>query len=280
MIRKITLLFFLLVCEINFSQVGIGTTSPNSDAVLDVFSTKSGVLIPRIELIGTDNFVPMSNHVSGMIVYNTATSGSGQTAVMPGFYYNNGVQWVRLEPLTTALGDIKHSILTADHNGWYLLDGRNLTLLPASVQTKAAGIGFSANLPDANDRFLKGKSSSESLMSQGGNSTRVLTQANLPDVTFSGIANTSGNHTHDYEDKYHGTTETLNLVTGLLGILGGIVLNILNNDIASGVVSSHTSVSTMNGSHSHTATITTGGSGAALPVASHMVVNTFVYLGK
>lgn len=280
MMRKITQLLILLLSQTTFSQIGIGTTSPNSNAVLDISSSNSGVLIARIPLQNTATASPLSAHVAGMMVYNTATSGAGNTLVQPGFYYNDGSQWVRLEPLATAIGDIKQSILTEDHNGWYLMDGRSIAALPANAAANALLTGFAVNLPNAADSFLKGKSAVESLATAGGNNTRNLTQANLPNVTFSGTANTSGSHTHDYEDKYHGVSENVNIVTGLLGILSGIGLNLLNNNVGSPTVSNDPGLSTTNGSHTHTATVTTGGSATTLPIASHLVTNTFVYLGK
>ena len=280
MIRKITRLLILLLSQYAFTQVGIGTSTPSSNAVLDVFSSNSGVLISRIPLQSTTAFSPLSCHVAGMMVYNTAVSGSGDTSVSPGFYYNDGSQWIRLEPLTTAIGDIKQSILTEDHNGWYLMDGRSIATLPANASANALLTGFAVNLPNASDKFLKGKSGVEAMAASGGSNTRNLTQANLPNVTFTGTANTAGSHTHDYEDKYHGVTENLNLVTGLLGILSGVVLNILNNNVGSPTVSVDPGLSTTDGSHTHTATVSTGGSAATLPIASHLVTNTFVYLGK
>ncbi|MCG2611194.1 hypothetical protein LZZ90_06715 [Flavobacterium sp. SM15] len=280
MAQKTTLILLLFFSFNFYAQVGIGTNTPDINSVLEVSSFKKGVLITRVALTETISPLPLTNHVAGMIVYNTSTSGTNEKIVVPGFYYNNGTQWIRLEPLTTAIGDIKHSIVTTDHNGWYLLNGRNTSTLPVKAQTNASSIGFGTTLPDATDRFLKGKSSSETLMANGGTSAIQLTQSNLPNVTFNGTANTAGSHTHDYEDKYHSVPENLNLVTGLLGILSGLVLNILNNDVGSDSVSTTTSTSSANGNHSHTATISTGGTSAPLNKTSHLVTNTFVYLGK
>jgi len=85
----------LLMTTLGYSQTGIGTTEPDPDAQLEISATNKGVLIPRIELAGTDSEAPLSSHVAGMIVYNTITAGSGSTAVVPGFYYNDGTKWVR-----------------------------------------------------------------------------------------------------------------------------------------------------------------------------------------
>src|SRR5690606_9320337 len=39
---------------------------------------------------------PLTAHVEGMTIYNTATAGTGATAVTPGYYYNDGAKWVRI----------------------------------------------------------------------------------------------------------------------------------------------------------------------------------------
>jgi hypothetical protein len=280
MTKKITLLIFLLVSALSHAQVGIGTVAPNNDSALDVNSDSKGVLISRVSLAQTTSSTPLTNHVAGMIVYNTSLSGTGDTMVFEGFYYNDGSQWIRLEPLTTEIGDIKHSLLTEDHHGWYLLDGRNVSTLSPYAQASATSIGFGTNIPNASDKILKGKSGSESLMAVGGNNSVALTQANLPNVIFNGTTTTAGNHSHDHEDKYHGVPENLNLVTGLLGILSGLVLNILNNNVGASTVSTATSTSSTAGNHFHTATVSTGGSSLPLDNVSHLVTNTFVYLGK
>jgi len=80
------------------AQVTIGElTRPNPDAVLDVRSKgKLGLLLPQVELVSRDLPDPLSKNVAGMIVYNTKTAGSGTNQVVPGFYYNDGNQWVQL----------------------------------------------------------------------------------------------------------------------------------------------------------------------------------------
>lgn len=89
--NKITILF-ILVSIVLHAQVGINTTTPNTNAELDVFSNNRGLLIPRITLVNTTDFSPLSAHVAGMIVYNTNTAGD----VTPGFYYNDGTLWRRV----------------------------------------------------------------------------------------------------------------------------------------------------------------------------------------
>jgi len=88
-----------------FSQnVGINPTgaAPNALAGLDVDFPDKGVLIPRVALTGTANFAPLSAHVAGMLVYNTATAGD----VIPGFYYNDGTKWIPGLPAGNVTGDM------------------------------------------------------------------------------------------------------------------------------------------------------------------------------
>ena len=72
-----------------FAQTGIGTTTPNASAQLDVSSTTKGFLPPRVALTSTNSASPLAAHVAGMVVYNTATVSD----VTPGLYVNTGAVW-------------------------------------------------------------------------------------------------------------------------------------------------------------------------------------------
>src|SRR5690606_6640299 len=77
-------------------KIGDNNLIMNQNAVLDIESTNKGLLLPRLELTATDDFAPLTAHVEGMTVYNTATAGTAPNNVTPGYYYNNGTQWVRI----------------------------------------------------------------------------------------------------------------------------------------------------------------------------------------
>ena len=88
--KKITLLMTALLGSVYFAeaQVGIGTLEPNTSSYLDVTATDKGILIPRVELRSTTEFGPIvGDQAESLLVYNIASSGTGDTAVMPGFYY-------------------------------------------------------------------------------------------------------------------------------------------------------------------------------------------------
>lgn len=69
-----TFIFLVFLFATITAQVGIGTTSPNAGAALDVTSTDKGLLIPRVASTGD-----IANPTAGMMVYQT-----GGTA---GFYF-------------------------------------------------------------------------------------------------------------------------------------------------------------------------------------------------
>ena len=81
----------------NGTNVAIGTSVPNSDAILELYSTNKGFLPPRVALVDASLPNPLSSPAAGMLVYNTATSGTGQNAVVPGYYYWDGTRWQRLQ---------------------------------------------------------------------------------------------------------------------------------------------------------------------------------------
>jgi len=97
MIMNKKIFFFvvlLLSAGMSFAQVGISSVSitPDASAMLEVRSTTTGVLIPRVALTSTAAAAPVTAPATSLLVYNTATAGD----VTPGFYYWDGTKWVRL----------------------------------------------------------------------------------------------------------------------------------------------------------------------------------------
>ena len=92
--KNILLAFFsILIASHSFSQnVGIGTATPAASAKLDVTSTNSGLLIPRVALTITTSPLPVTAPATSLLVYNTATVAD----VTPGYYYWDGAVWARL----------------------------------------------------------------------------------------------------------------------------------------------------------------------------------------
>lgn len=87
------------------AQVTIGSgNEPDTNALLDLRenadkSSTKGLLLPRVSLEATNLPAPLTAHVEGMTVYNIGTSSASvdpKYYLSPGFYYNDGTQWVRL----------------------------------------------------------------------------------------------------------------------------------------------------------------------------------------
>lgn len=91
---KIYVMFVALLCvTFTSAQVGVGTTTPDGSAELDVTSTNRGFLMPRVALTSTADTATITGaEATSLLVYNTATAGD----VTPGFYYWDGTQWVTL----------------------------------------------------------------------------------------------------------------------------------------------------------------------------------------
>ncbi|RYF86635.1 MAG: hypothetical protein EON98_03100 [Chitinophagaceae bacterium] len=75
-------LSFTIITVTQAQVVGVGTTSPDSAAILDIFSTNKGVLIPRV--LDTSAVL---KPLEGLIIYAKNTRAP---------YYYNGVQWLQL----------------------------------------------------------------------------------------------------------------------------------------------------------------------------------------
>jgi hypothetical protein len=100
--------FVLLVFQTAvFAQIKVGDnpTVLNPSAMMEIESVNKGFLLPRLQLASATQATPLSQHVAGMIVYNTAAA----TGLTPGFYYNDGTKWVGISQ-STATG-----LLSADN---------------------------------------------------------------------------------------------------------------------------------------------------------------------
>lgn len=105
--------FAMLATTNTWAQQGFGTNQPDKSAAVDIVSSQRGLLIPRLNLVATNDATPIaSTPAQSLLVYNNATAGSGTTAVTPGFYYWDGAKWVRFVSSSTE----KNTVVTAGKN--------------------------------------------------------------------------------------------------------------------------------------------------------------------
>ncbi len=94
---KILLSIILFIAFKVNAQTGIGTTSPNASAKLDVYATNKGFLPPRVTLTTALDVTTISSPAEGLLVYNL-----GSVGLQAGYYYWNGANWSTIATATSA----------------------------------------------------------------------------------------------------------------------------------------------------------------------------------
>ncbi|WP_264560500.1 beta strand repeat-containing protein [Flavobacterium sp. N2270] len=95
--KTILMLLIGIFTNIVSGQVGVGTTTPAG--ALDITSTTTGFVPPRVALTALNAQAPIVNPQTGVIpngtiVYNTATAGTAPNIVTPGLYYWLTNRWI------------------------------------------------------------------------------------------------------------------------------------------------------------------------------------------
>ncbi len=96
--RHILIFLLLLAAHAGFGQsVGIGTTTPDTSAILDLSATDKGLLIPRMS---TTQRLNLPTPATGLLVFDTLTMS---------FWYFNGSDWadVRIDDDANPLNEIQ-----------------------------------------------------------------------------------------------------------------------------------------------------------------------------
>jgi hypothetical protein len=124
---KRLVILFLLITFYTQAQTGIGTTTPNASAKLDVTATDRGFLPPRVALTASNVFSPItgtSSAAAGLLIYNTATSGTVPNNVVPGYYFWNGTAWIQISNglIVDASKSSNFSVAAADNNKLFLIN--------------------------------------------------------------------------------------------------------------------------------------------------------------
>ncbi|MCZ2484983.1 hypothetical protein [Aquirufa antheringensis] len=122
--------FLLLVSFYSFAQTGIGTTTPDASAKLDISSTTKGLLAPRMTAAQK---TAISLPANGLLIY--------QTDGVTGFYVNTGTSaspaWLRVNTDWTKTGnDIAYTAGNVSTTG---------TLTGGNTSTSTIS-GFAANV--------------------------------------------------------------------------------------------------------------------------------------
>jgi hypothetical protein len=81
-------IIFLFMGFVGLAQTGIGTTTPDASAKLDVYSNNKGFLPPRVTLTSVTDAATIPSPATGLLVYNVGSAG-----LQAGYYYWNGSSW-------------------------------------------------------------------------------------------------------------------------------------------------------------------------------------------
>jgi hypothetical protein len=120
-------------------KLGSNPTTTNADALLEMETTNKGLLLPRVALTSTTAFAPLTAHVAGMAVYNTATVGD----VTAGYYFNNGTKWVKIADANASASNL----YTADGT---LTSARTVTMGANNLSFMGTGnVGIGTTTPAA-----------------------------------------------------------------------------------------------------------------------------------
>jgi len=161
--NKIFTLLIALLSYHSYGQVGINTTTPEASAALDITSTSSGLLIPKMTQAQK---TAISSPATGLLIY--------QTNATAGFYYYNGSAWVTFGggsgwTLTgdagTTVGtevigtlDAQDLVIVTNNSEAMRIDATGLVGIGTSVPTEAlhiVGVAPVLRLEDGNEGVNK-----------------------------------------------------------------------------------------------------------------------------
>ena len=170
------ILFFLMGSFSALAQTGIGTTTPNASAKLEVYATNKGFLPPRIALTSATDASTIASPVAGLLIYNTATAGTAPNNVVPGYYYWNGTAWTQISNglILDASKTSSFQVAAADNNKLFLISSS--TPVTVTIPT-GLPVGFSCQFIQTGAGVITLLGSSVTLNSANGLTSRAQNSA-------------------------------------------------------------------------------------------------------
>lgn len=195
LLSSLILVFYTFTVEAQNIAINSTGSAADASAMLDVSSTTSGMLIPRVFLTGVNDAATILSPQTSLLVYNTNAALPAGT----GFYYNSNTP---AAPVWTRLGSGNGTVTN-------IATGTGLTGGPIT----STGTISMANMP-ANT--VKGNNTAgvaaPTDIAIGANSVLGQLGGNITGIPFGTAANTVawGNHTHTNDHiRLHTMTNTL-----------------------------------------------------------------------
>ena len=172
--KQIFILFVVFAINAN-AQTGIGTTTPNASAKLEVAATDKGFLPPRVALTAANIFAPITGTAAtatGLLIYNTATAGSAPNNVVPGYYYWNGTAWIQIAGglIIDNSKTTSFTLATTDNNKLFFINsGTNVAVTVPSLSA-----GFSCQFIQLGTGTITITGSGATINSANGLTSRAI----------------------------------------------------------------------------------------------------------
>ena len=110
--KNLVIIVVFLFTLNSHAQTGIGTTTPNASAKLDVYATNKGFLPPRVTLTSVTDATTIASPAEGLLVYNL-----GSVGLQAGYYYWNGANWATIATATSAGNGVTASDMVKLYDG-------------------------------------------------------------------------------------------------------------------------------------------------------------------
>lgn len=149
----------------NGPGVGIGNTSPNPSALLDVDVTsrpanaKKGLLLPRVVLQNRTDVTTIPNPAVGLLVFNTTSSATDSLIMANTFYYWTGTTWVDLATSKTFETELYPQVYIVGNTGNQELNktnfnnGQNAVVTFNATATGAMNVDVGNRVSLSNNNF-------------------------------------------------------------------------------------------------------------------------------
>ena len=189
--RIAILLTVLIVHQQIFSQgnVGIGTISPNPSAVLDVYSSNKGMLVPRVYLQSAIDKTTIPLPASSLLVYNTNGNLTGGIA----FFYNSGTtaapSWQRVGGIVLPHYSAANSSMSS-----FQIDNYNSTPTSSAIKGLGGNTGIGVHGRSTNGTGIYAESSDGTALQVDGK-IKIAGNGQSPAVGKILTSDASGNAT-------------------------------------------------------------------------------------
>ena len=152
-ILKTVFILFLFVNIKGMAQVGVGTLTPDTSAMLDVSSSTKGLLAPRMTTIEKNAIASPAN---GLLVYDTDLAK---------FEYFNGTVWTTLQ---SSNGNTRSNYVLVQSAADFPAPSGGVITLDTNTYYEVNGTIVLGNSIDVNGAYIVGLDANEDILVRGG----------------------------------------------------------------------------------------------------------------